>query len=331
MLESRAFSEEQRGSEVNQQESPSNRDLSEYEVPEGHKSGFVAVVGRPNVGKSTLINAFLQQKIAIVTPRPQTTRRRQLGILTLPDCQIVFIDTPGMMEPRHKLDEFMLATALESIEESDGVLWLVDAAASPGPADKRLARNMAALADDIPVILAMNKGDLLKPAELVSRTEAYRSLLPDAEWILFSALKGNGRDALLQMVVDALPEGPRLYPADQLTDSYIRDIAAELIREQIMLQLREEIPYGTAVVINEFKERANGTIYVDATIVVERNSHKQIIIGSKGAQLRRLGTAARKEIEAMVETKLFLELWVKVVPKWRKKSKALRRLGYAIP
>lgn len=303
-------------------------DDSEDEVPQGYKSGFVAVVGRPNVGKSTLINTFLQQKIAIVTPRPQTTRRRQLGILTLPDAQIVFVDTPGLMKPRHKLDEYMVESALDSLKDSDVVLWLVDSAVPPGSTDRDIAARLATLGDEVKLVLAMNKGDLLALADVLPRTEQYRALLPEAEWILFSASKGNGCDALLQMVVDALPEGPRLYPADQLTDSFVRDMAAELIREQIMLQLRDEVPYGTAVMINEFKERPNGTVYIDATIVVERDSHKQIIIGGKGSQLRRLGTASRKEIEPLVEAKVFLQLWVKVMPKWRRKGKALRRLGY---
>ncbi|MFQ5436269.1 MAG: GTPase Era [Anaerolineae bacterium] len=297
-------------------------------IAEGHRSGFVAVVGRPNVGKSTLINAFLQEKIAIVTPRPQTTRTRQLGILTTPEYQMVFVDTPGLMKPRHKLDEFMVETAVDALESADVVLWLVDAGEMPGPGDQAIAKQLAALNPDLPLILGMNKVDLLAAEKVLPHSEAYRALLPRAGWVVFSAQQGNGREELLAMLVNALPEGPRYYPADQLTDAYLRDIAAELVREQIMLQLRDELPYGTAVRVEEFKERENGVIYIGATIFLERDSHKRILIGTKGKQLRRIGAAARKEIEALVGNKVFLELWVKVEPKWRRNEKALKRFGY---
>ncbi len=303
-------------------------DVDELPIAEGHQSGFVAVAGRPNVGKSTLINAFLQEKIAIVTPRPQTTRTRQLGILTTPDYQMILMDTPGLMKPRHKLDEFMMETAVESLESADVLLWLVDVSQTPGPGDKIIARQLAGLNPDIPVILGMNKADLLAADQVLPHSEAYHSLLPNAAWIVFSATQGDGRDPLLQMLINALPQGPRYYPADQITDVYLRHIAAELVREQIMLQLRDEIPYGTAVRVDEFKERENGVIYIGATIYVERDSHKRILIGAKGSQLRRIGAAARQEIEALVESKVFLELWVKVEPKWRRNEKALKRFGY---
>lgn len=300
------------------------------ETPEGHKSGFVTIVGRPNVGKSTLLNAFLQQKIAIVTPRPQTTRTRQLGIITEPGYQMIFVDTPGIIrQPRHKLDEFMLATAVGTLSDADVVVWLVDSSELPGPEDQTIAEKLAALGDGARVILALNKGDLLSPAEVLPRTEAYRALLPDAPWILLSAQEGDGRDELLQMIIDALPPGPRYYPADQITETYERDIAAELIREQIMLQLRDEVPYGAAVQVEEFKERPNGTTYVSANVYVERENHKRILIGTKGAQLRQIGEAARQEIEALVGGKVFLELWVKVEPKWRANERALKRFGYS--
>ncbi|RMG92563.1 MAG: GTPase Era [Chloroflexi bacterium] len=313
---------------VPQDENESSPTVEEI-LPPGHKSGYVAIVGRPNVGKSTLMNAFLGEKIAIVTPRPQTTRTRQLGILTTPNYQIVFMDTPGIMKPRHKLDEFMVETAVETLEDADVILWLVDSSVPPGPSDREIAAQLSAVITQTPVILGLNKSDLLKPEEVIPRTEAYRELLPDAKWILFSARDGLGRDELLQMIVDTLPEGPRYYPADQLTDTYTRDIVAELIREQIMLQLRDEVPYGVAVQVDEFKERPNGTIYISANVFVERKNHKRILIGAKGAQLRRIGIAARKEIEAFLGQKVFLELWVKVVPKWRRDEKALRRFGYS--
>lgn len=305
-------------------------ELNGYEVPEGHKSGFVSIVGRPNVGKSTLLNAFLQQKIAIVTPRPQTTRWRQLGIITEPHYQMIFFDTPGMLQnPRHKLDEFMQETAEETLTDADVVLWLVDAAEPPGPGDRAIAEQLAGLGNGASVILGMNKADLLSAEEVLPRTNAYRALLPDAPWILFSAERGDGRDELFQMLVDALPEGPRYYPVDQVTDTYLRDIVAELIREQIMLQLREEIPYGTAVQVSQYKERPNGVTYINADVIVERENHKKIVIGAKGSQLRKIGAAARQEIEALIEGKVYLDLWVKVAPKWRRDEKALKRLGYS--
>ncbi len=180
-----------------------------------------------------------------------------------------------------------------------------------------------------PIILGMNKIDRLSAAEVMPRSEAYAALLPDAEWILFSALRQDGLPELLQILVNALPTGPLFYPPEQITDAFLRDIAAEMIREQIMLQLREEIPYSTAVQVEEFKERDNGTTYIGATIIVDRDSHKRIIIGSNGDQLRKIGAAARQEIEEMLEGKVFLELWVKVQPKWRRDENTLRRLGYS--
>lgn len=298
----------------------------EETLPEGHKSGFVAVVGRPNVGKSTLMNAFLGQKIAIVSPRPQTTRTRQLGILSEPTYQIIFIDTPGLLQPHHKLDEYMVQVANEALEDADVVLFLVDASEEPGPGDRAIAAKLAHVEGK--TILAMNKSDRLKPAQVIPRTEAYRALLPDADWILFSATEGNGRDALFQMILDALPEGPRYYPPDQVTETYLRDIAADMIREQILLQLRDEIPHGTAVKVEQFKERENGAVYIAATIYVERENHKKMLIGAKGSQLKRIGAAARKEIQTLLEGPVFLELWVKVAEKWRHDEQTLKRFGF---
>ncbi len=301
-----------------------------YTVPQNppHKSGFVTIVGRPNVGKSTLFNAFMQQKLAIVSPRPQTTRTRMMGIITEAAYQMIFLDTPGLLKPRHKLDEFMVETAVETFADADVILYLVDASEPPGAGDQAITRQLRELGSQTKIILAMNKGDLLKPDQILPRTAEYRALLPQADWILFSATKGNGRDELFQMLVDALPQGPQYYPEDQLTDVFVRDIAGELIREQIFLQLRDEIPYGTAVVVEEFKERENGVTYIGASIYVERDSHKGIIIGAKGKQLQQIGAMARKEIEDLIEQQVFLELWVKVEPKWRHNENALKRLGY---
>lgn len=302
-----------------------------YDINEGHRSGFVAVIGRPNVGKSTLINGLLQEKINIVSPRPQTTRSRQLGILTTADYQVVFVDTPGLMQPRHKLDEFMVETAVDSLNEADVVLFLVDGSEPVGPGDQAIAEQMHGLDDSSTVILAINKSDVTAPENVMPHTEAYRALLPNATWIFFSARTGNGRNELLDLIVQALPEGPRYYPADQVTDVYLRDMAAEFVREQVMLQLRDEIPYSVAVQVEQFKERDNGTTYIGANIIVERDNHKAIVIGAKGSQLRQIGAAARKELEELLEGKVFLELWVKVEPKWRHNEQALKRLGYTKP
>ncbi len=304
--------------------------FEEEELPDDHRSGFVAVVGRPNVGKSTVMNAFLRQKVAIVSPRPQTTRTRQMGILTAKKFQMIFIDTPGIMQPRHKLDEFMLESALEALADADVILWLVDGSEPPGPGDRDIAERLRSVADQTEIILGINKADLLEPDEVLPRTEAFRELLPEAEkWILFSATQGDGRAELFDMLVEALPEGPRYYPADQVTDLYVRDIAAEMIREQILLHIREEIPHGVAVQVEEFKERENGIVYINATIYVEREGHKKIIIGSGGSQLRQIGKEARKEIERLVGTRVYLDLWVKEAPRWRGDESALRRFGYA--
>lgn len=293
-----------------------------------YKSGFVTFVGRPNVGKSTLFNAYMQQKLSIVSPRPQTTRTRMMGIITEPGYQMIFLDTPGLMKPRHKLDEFMVETAVSTLEDADVILYIVDASEPPGAGDRAIVRQLTPIAAHTKVILAMNKGDKLAIADILPRTAEFRAMLPKADWILFSATEGNGRDELFQMLVDALPIGPQYYPEDQLTDVFVKDIAGELIREQIFLQLRDEIPYGTAVIVQEFKERENGTTYIGADIYIERDAHKRIIIGSGGKQLRQIGQAARKEIEQIVDGKVYLELFVKVEPKWRQNQRVLNRLGY---
>lgn len=310
------------------EETGGDADLSLYETPEGHRSGFVALVGRPNVGKSTLMNAFMRQKIAAVTHRPQTTRTRQLGIITEPGYQMIFIDTPGIIrDPRHQLDEYMVQAAMETLDDADVVLWIVDMSENPGSGDRDIAKLLSE--GERNVILALNKIDAVSPAEALQRTEAYVSLLRSAEWLHVSALTGDGVGELLDKLVAALPEGPRYYPADQITDIYERNIAAEMIREQIMLQLRDEVPYGTAVKVRDFKERDNGDTYVSADIFVERDTHKSIVIGAGGAQLKAIGAAAREQIEELVGGKVFLELWVKVEKDWRRDPNLLRQFGYS--
>lgn len=302
--------------------------LAEESLQDGHRSGFVAVVGRPNVGKSTLMNAFLRQKLAIVTPKPQTTRSNQLGIVTELGYQIIFIDTPGLVQPRHRLDEYMVEVADEARRDADIILWLVDASEPPGPADRAISQTLQGMIEETSVVMGMNKADLVPPPDVIPRTDSYRELLPEAKWLFFSALRGDGLPELLEMLVNALPEGPRYYPIDQTTDVFVRDIAGELVREQIFLQMRDELPYGAAVRVERYKVRENGVTYINATIIVERENHKKMLIGTKGAQLRKIGAAARREIQELVGGKVYLELWVTVEPGWRRDEKALIRLGY---
>jgi len=301
------------------------------ELPPNHRSGFVAVVGRPNVGKSTLVNAWLGQKIAIVSPKPQTTRNRLRGILTRPDAQVIFVDTPGLHRPRHKLGEFMVETAEQAIPDADLILWLVDAAVPPTPADRRVAALLRERALGLPVVLGLNKCDLADPDELTTRQQAYGELIEAAACLPVSATRGDNRDELLEQLISWLPLGPRYYPDDQVTDQQERFIAAELVREQVLLHTHQEVPHAVAVMVQDFKRRSEKMTYVSATIFVERDSQKKILLGSAGQLIKSIGQAARREIEEMVGTQVYLDLWVKVRPKWRQKDEDLRRLGYEMP
>ena len=294
-----------------------------------HRSGFVAVVGRPNVGKSSLVNYLLGQKIAIVSDKPQTTRQTQLGILTRPEAQVIFVDTPGMHEPRNALGAAMVEGAARALLEADAVLFIVDVSTPPGPGDLRLAEIIAQKPGLAPVLLALNKSDLLKPEYVILHSEAYRALAPEAPWMLVSAKRGDNLDELLNMIVRALPEGPALYPEDEVTQTHVRDLAGELIREAALNALEQEVPYGIAVEIDEFKERRNAPTYVAATLYVERESHKGIVIGKGGQRLKRIGVAARLEIEKLIENQTYLELRVKVRKHWRKDEREVKRLGYS--
>ncbi len=298
-------------------------------VPPGHKSGFVAVIGRPNVGKSTLMNQLLGHKVAIVSPKPQTTRTRIQGILTRETVQIIFVDTPGLHRPLHKLGEVMVEQAARAIPDADVVLFVVDVSVMPREEDRMIARMIRERTRN-PVILVLNKMDRLPPDRVKPHTEAYWELMPDhAGWMMTIATEGVNLDKLLEMIVGQLPEGPRYYPGDQITDQTEREIAAELIREQVLRFTRDEVPHAVAVVVEEFKERENGTLYIAATIYVERESQKGILIGRGGQMLRRIGTAARQEIERMVGGQVYLELWVKVSKNWRRDLQEVRRMGYA--
>jgi GTP-binding protein Era len=297
------------------------------EVTAEHRSGFAAIIGKPNVGKSTLINALLGEKLAIVSPKPQTTRTRQLGILTLPYAQIVFVDTPGVHLARNRLGEYMVEVATGEALEADVLVFIVDVSQPHDAADLAIA-DLVNQHQEIPAVLALNKRDLLLPADEPEQVTAYQSIVPHAAPLLISAVDGTNQEALLALIVDRLPIGPRLYPHDQLTDTKIRDNVAEIIREQILLQYQHEIPHAVAVQVDEFKEPDDDVTYIAATIYVERESQKAILIGKEGQALKELGRQARIEAENLLNTRVFLRLWVKVLKNWRKDPQALRRLGY---
>ena len=293
-------------------------------------SGFIAILGKPNVGKSTLVNALLGQKIAAVSPRPQTTRRRQLGILTLPDAQLVFVDTPGVHNPKHKLGQFFNQEAEEALDGVDVVLFLVDASLEPDDEDRQAARLLWNLRRRPDILLGLNKIDKVPPPALELVQGMYQALVPDAPALAFSAASHTGLKELLEALTKRLPVRPAEYPEDQITDLYEKEIAAELIREACLVFLRDEVPHALAVRLDEFSERENGNAYIAATLLVEHDSQKGIVIGEKAAMLKKIGSAARMEIEAMSGRKVFLELRVKVDKDWRDDINALRRLGYKI-
>ena len=295
------------------------------------RSAFVAILGRPNVGKSTLVNALLGQKIAAVSPKPQTTRKRQLGILTTDTAQLVFVDTPGIHNPRHKLGTFLNQEAQEALEGVDAVLWLVDGSVRPTEEDRLIASLLARLPRRTPLVLAANKMDLVSPEALGQNLEAYQSALTrDSHAIAISAAHNRHLDDLRDLLISLAPLRPPEFDEEQITDSYERDIAADLIREACLLRLRDEVPHGVGVRIDEFTERENGMLYLAATIFVERESQKGIVIGEGGKMLKQIGSSARKEIEEMGGRPVFLELRVKVLKDWRNNEDALRRLGYKI-
>ncbi len=297
-------------------------------IPPGHRSGFVAVIGRPNVGKSTLMNRFVGQKVAIVSPKPQTTRSRILGIVTQEDAQIILVDTPGLHRPRHKLGQAMVATATSTLPDADVILFIVDVSVPPTDEDRMIAK-LIRKHTDAPIILVLNKMDLLPPEKVKPHTEAYWEMVPDHhEWMMTIATEGENLDKLLARIIGALPEGPRYYPGDQVTDQTEREIAAELVREQVLRYIRQEVPHAVAVVVEEFKERENGVVYIAANVFVEKDSQKGILIGRGGKMLRRIGSAARRQIERMTDARIYLDLWVKVRKGWRQDEEDLRQLGF---
>lgn len=307
-----------------------NKLMTDWDVPPEHRSGFTAVVGRPNVGKSTLVNAFLGQAVAAVSQRPQTTRRRQMGILTLPTAQAIFVDTPGIHLPRHKLGEQMNKSALEVLRDSDVVLMIFDISHPPTPDDERVAALVGDLDRRIPVQSALNKVDLVSPDDLQERFATFE-VLAAGNPLPVSATRGDNRQVLLDRLLNLLPLGPRYFPADEVTDTYEREIAADLIRAAAMQLLRNEVPYSIAVRVDEYKERDDHGAYITATLYVERESQKGIVIGKGGSMLREIGSLARREIEAMSGRHVYLRTRVKTLSGWRNDPKLLKRLGYSVP
>ncbi len=291
------------------------------------RSGFISIIGRPNVGKSTLLNEILKEKVAIISKKPQTTRNRILGIRNTEQSQMIFIDTPGIHKPKYRLNEIMVKTAVDTLKEVDVVAFLVEAGDSIGVGDRYIIDTFLNNVR-VPVVLVINKIDLVKKENLLPLIGEYNRIRKFAEIIPVSALKGDNVEHLLNVLEGYLPEGPKYYPDDIYTDQPERFIAAEIVREKIINRTKEEIPYSVAVAIEEFKERENGNIYISALIYVERDSQKGIIIGRAGRMLKDIGTEAREGIEKLLGAKVFLELRVKVKKDWRSDNRVLKELGY---
>ena len=290
------------------------------------KSGFVAMIGRPNAGKSTLLNQLLERKIAIVSDKPQTTRNRITGVLTTDDAQIIYLDTPGMHKPKHKLGEFMMEVAENTLHEVDMIYYLVDATQDFGSGEQYILNQLEKV--NTPIFLILNKVDLMEKETLFELILKWQSRGTFAEIFPLSALTGINVEKLVATTTTYLPEGPQYYPEDAVTDQPEQIVMAELIREKILLSTREEIPHSVAVVIELMQRRNNGTIYVGANIYVERDSQKGIIIGKKGALLQKIGKEARQDIEFLLGEKVYLDLWVKVKDDWRNRERALQSMGY---
>ncbi|MBF0780922.1 MULTISPECIES: GTPase Era [unclassified Granulicatella] len=290
------------------------------------KSGFVAIVGRPNVGKSTLLNRVIGQKIAIMSDKAQTTRNKIQGVYTDRESQIIFIDTPGIHKPKHALGEFMVESAYSSLKEVEAVLFLVSANQEIGRGDRFIIERLKML--KTPVYLVINKIDLIHPEKLLEIIALYKQEMEFAEIIPISALQGNNVPELLDTLKQTLPQGPQYYPADQVSDHPEYFVVSELIREKVLHLTKEEIPHSVAVVVDQMQKNENGKVHVYATIIVERSSQKGIIIGKGGRLLKEVGTRARRDIESLLGDKVFLELWVKVQKDWRDKQTYLNDYGY---
>ena len=292
----------------------------------GFKSGFVAVVGRPNVGKSTLINALIDDKIVIVSDKAQTTRNRIVCVYTDEKKQIVFMDTPGIHKPKHKLGEFMVDQAVDSLREVEAVLFVVAANEKRGPGDNFFIEQLRKV--NVPVFLIVNKIDTMEKQDLLEAIVSYENSYPFEAVVPISAKEKDNIEEVVNLLEKHLPEGPKYFPDDMITDQPERLIISDIVREKILLQTHDEIPHAIAVDVDEMKTREDGTTYVRATIYVERDSQKGIIIGKQGAMLKTIGRQARGDVERLLATKVFLDLWVKVKKDWRNKSGMLSELGY---
>lgn len=296
-------------------------------MKEDFKSGFAAIIGRPNVGKSTLMNHLIGQKIAITSRKPQTTRNRIQTVYTSERGQIVFLDTPGIHKAKNKLGAYMVNVAQRTFQDADVILWLVEASDYIGAGERHIAQQLKRT--KLPVILVMNKVDRVEKKEIPGYIEAYRKILDFAEIVPVSALRSVNLDTLLDCIFKYLPYGPQFYDEDTVTDQPQRQIVAEMIREKALRCLEEEIPHGIAVTIEQMKERPEGGLVdIEATIICERDSHKGIIIGKQGAMLKKIGSQARTEIEKMLEEKVNLKLWVKVKKDWRDSDFLIKNFGY---
>ena len=290
------------------------------------KSGFVAIVGRPNVGKSTFMNYVLGQKIAIMSDKAQTTRNKIQGVYTKDDAQIVFLDTPGIHKPKHELGEFMVKTAYSALKEVDAVLFMVNVSEKRGPGDDFIIEKLKGI--KTPIFLVLNKIDLVTPEVLLERVESYKDALDFAGVFPISVLQGNNVNELMEGLINALPEGPQYYPADQITDHPEYFVVSELIREKILQLTQEEIPHSVAVTVDKMQKDEFDKVHVYANIIVERKSQKGIIIGKGGRLLKEIGTRARRDIQQLLGNKVYLELWVKVEKDWRKRKSNLQEYGY---
>lgn len=294
---------------------------------QAYKSGFISIIGRPNVGKSTFLNRVIGQKIAIMSDKPQTTRNKVQGVLTENNAQMIFIDTPGIHKPKHKLGDFMVKSAINALREVDVILFMVNAVEGIGRGDEYIIEKLEGI--KTPIFLVVNKIDEVHPDELLPLIEKYKEKLDFKAIVPISALQGNNIETLLASIKKELPEGPQYYPADQVTDHPERFIISELIREKALHLTREEVPHSIAVVIDSIKKmEGKETVHVMATIIVERSSQKGIIIGKQGSMLKEIGQRAREDIELLLGSKVYLELWVKVQKDWRNKASVLRDYGF---
>ncbi len=296
------------------------------ETSKKYKSGFVTMWGRPNVGKSTLLNTLVGEKVAIVTPRPQTTRNRIMGVCEVENGQIVFLDTPGILKPKQRLDEYLIKSARTCLRDADVVLFVVDSTTPPHSDDKRAAQLLRSLKKDI--LLVANKIDISDISHLEGRIEEYKKLGDFKGGVAVSAITKINIPTLVNKILGLLPESPAYYPEGTITDQQEKLTIAELIREQVLIFARQEVPHGVAVVINEFTPRSDKLVYIAATIYVEKPTHKLIIVGGRGQMLKEIGTKSREGVQELLGKKVYLDLWVKVSKNWRKDEAALKRFGY---